>query len=76
MMNSGEDKEVPMVKTVWKKIVGGFRWIIASRGDFSPEAEHIGTPLNPRREFHLTVSECGSTNGLPGTMEKYYRVSK
>ena len=66
-----------MAKTVWKKMVGGFRWILpSSKGDFSPDPEHIGSPMNPRREFHVTVSNDGSTNGLPETMDKYYRVSE
>ena len=74
-MNSGEDKEVSMAKTVLKKMVGGFRRIL-SREDFSPEPKNIGLPMNIKREFHVTVNDDGSTNGLPASLDKYYRVSE
>ena len=57
-MSPGEDKEVSMAKSVLKKMVGGVRRILpSSRGDVNPGPKNIGSPMNPRREFHVTVND-------------------
>ena len=68
---------IPMAKSVWKKMVGGVRRILpSSSGDVNLEPKNIGSPMNPRREFHVTINDDGSANGLPATMDKDYRVSE